>query len=110
MTTERAFAGKTRRHARREYLMERSGVSWNATAECGGGSGKGGGKNTTRSAARCGDFFQAACYTLVRYAFSCISKRGRNTFLPALFSVGRLSAALGITRTSSVLLSFARQL
>jgi len=65
--------------------MERSGMSWNATAECGGGSGKGGGKNTTRSVARCGDFFQATCYTLVRYAFSCISERGRNTFLPALF-------------------------
>lgn len=40
----------------------------------GGGSGNGGEKNITRSVARCGDFSQAACYTLVRYAFSRISE------------------------------------
>jgi len=54
--TERSEQNKLTRHE--EHLLERMN-------ECGSGSHKGRRKNTTRSVARCGDFFQAACFTLV---------------------------------------------
>ena len=50
--TERGEQNKLTRHD--EHLPERRN-------ECGSGSHKGSRKNTTR---RCGDFFQAACFTL----------------------------------------------
>jgi len=50
--TERGEQNKLTRHD--EHLPERRN-------ECGSGSHKGSQKNTTR---RCGDFFQAACFTL----------------------------------------------
>jgi hypothetical protein len=53
--TERGEQNKLTRHE--EHLLERMN-------ECGGGSHKGRRKNTTRSVARCGDFFQAACLPL----------------------------------------------
>jgi hypothetical protein len=53
--------------------------------ECGGGSGKGGEKNTTRSVAQVWRFFLSACYTLVHYVFVEQRERLTNTALPALF-------------------------
>jgi len=47
--TERGEQNKLTRHE--EHLLERMN-------ECGGGSHKGRRKNTTRSVARCGDFFR----------------------------------------------------
>ena len=49
--------------------MKRSGMSWSATAECGGGACKGGKKNTTRSVAEVWRFFVAACLALASMFF-----------------------------------------
>jgi hypothetical protein len=39
--SDRVKQNKPIRYARCEYLTKRSGVSWNATAECGGGTCQG---------------------------------------------------------------------
>lgn len=104
------MCSKTRRHARCEHLTKRSEVSWSATAECDGGTCQGRRKKYYPSAAQVWRFFLSRLLYPCKYVFAKQRERLTNTFLPALFSVGRFSAAFGKTRTSSVLLSFARKL